>query len=465
MSSRPRRSAAQRATEAITDMADRDNERVMSSRSRRSGGAIASVSRGPPSSPASSVADSNQHVHLMVKVPPSKLRQATNGNSKRSSAGSSVAVGSSRRGAAGTRTRGGKKSYIVESDSDEEDEEEEEEEEEVEELAEIEVGNRAGLVDVDDEEEEEEEEEEDEEMAELGEEDAEGEVDDEMDVDAEGEDDDENADADGDIDMDILPPPVAPPAIKISKPTRGVAQPVKRHANAVAKAAAATKEIVNDDDDDDDELSELESDPEEANEAVRVAPSGEEEAEGEDDDADVDAEGEEIEVADEDAEGEDDEEELDSDDETGSRAETPDLTKLTARQRAKIGGATHEYMKLSDEVQAKKVFTAEELSMRRAEMARRRRNLSEKRNEEVKMETINKLLKKQAPKTNRRNALLAGDETPDEMNRADPLFVRWISSKDGNRIAVPDEMLIGPSGRLFGARGTGSGGKLVQEVS
>jgi Ino eighty subunit 2 len=37
------------------------------------------------------------------------------------------------------------------------------------------------------------------------------------------------------------------------------------------------------------------------------------------------------------------------------------------------------------EVQAKKVFTAEELSMRRAEMARRRRNLSDKRNEEVKV--------------------------------------------------------------------------------
>ena len=40
---------------------------------------------------------------------------------------------------------------------------------------------------------------------------------------------------------------------------------------------------------------------------------------------------------------------------------------------------------LCAEVQAKKVFTAEELSMRRAEMARRRRNLSEKRNEEVKV--------------------------------------------------------------------------------
>jgi len=37
------------------------------------------------------------------------------------------------------------------------------------------------------------------------------------------------------------------------------------------------------------------------------------------------------------------------------------------------------------EVQAKKTFTAEELTMRRAEMAKRRRNLSDKRNEEVKV--------------------------------------------------------------------------------
>jgi D-ribose pyranose/furanose isomerase RbsD len=40
---------------------------------------------------------------------------------------------------------------------------------------------------------------------------------------------------------------------------------------------------------------------------------------------------------------------------------------------------------LITEIQVKKVFTAEELSMRRQEMARRRRNLSEKRNEEVKV--------------------------------------------------------------------------------
>jgi len=85
------------------------------------------------------------------------------------------------------------------------------------------------------------------------------------------------------------------------------------------------------------------------------------------------------------------------------------------------------------------------------------------------METINKLLKKQAPKTNRRNAL-QGDETPDsEGNRSGPLFVRWVSTKEGSRIAVPNEMLIAPVGQVFigpgRAAGGLAGGKMVQEVS
>ncbi|KAK3684257.1 PAPA-1-like conserved region-domain-containing protein [Podospora appendiculata] len=159
---------------------------------------------------------------------------------------------------------------------------------------------------------------------------------------------------------------------------------------------------------------------------------------------------------------------MDSDDDTpggGSRGDTPDLTKLTARQRAKLGDASHEYLKLSDEVQVKKVFTAEELSMRRLEMARRRRNLSEKRNEEVKMETINKLLKKQAPKVSRRT-LLAGEEMPDgEFMKADPMYIRWISNKKGNRVALPDDMAAGPIGQLFSAGGGGGPRKMVQEVS
>jgi Ino eighty subunit 2 len=80
------------------------------------------------------------------------------------------------------------------------------------------------------------------------------------------------------------------------------------------------------------------------------------------------------------------------------------------------------------------------------------------------METINKLLKKQAPKTNRK-AQLAGDETPDgESNKANPVFVRWTSTKDGSQISVPEEMLVGPAGRVFLAGGL-KGGKMVQEVS
>lgn len=83
------------------------------------------------------------------------------------------------------------------------------------------------------------------------------------------------------------------------------------------------------------------------------------------------------------------------------------------------------------------------------------------------METINKLLKKQAPKTTRKAAaLLAGDETPDtESQRADPLFVRWISNREGSRVAVPDELLNGPAGRLFTGAGGLGGAKMVEEVS
>lgn len=77
------------------------------------------------------------------------------------------------------------------------------------------------------------------------------------------------------------------------------------------------------------------------------------------------------------------------------------------------------------------------------------------------METINKLLKKQAPKTNRRTAM-AGEDPDGDSHRANPVFVRWVSTKDGNAVAVPEEILIGPAGRAF--RGLAPG-KMVEEVS
>src|SRR4051794_37650680 len=130
MSSRPRRSAAQRATVAITDMADRDNDRIMSSRARRSGGATSLSRGGPsPSSPTSSAAESatGNSGHLTVKVPSNKLRQATGGNKRVASAAATSASPSTRgpygrsstssAAAAGKRTRGTKKSYVVVSES------------------------------------------------------------------------------------------------------------------------------------------------------------------------------------------------------------------------------------------------------------------------------------------------------------------------------------------------------------
>ncbi|KAK2671094.1 hypothetical protein RAB80_013516 [Fusarium oxysporum f. sp. vasinfectum] len=155
----------------------------------------------------------------------------------------------------------------------------------------------------------------------------------------------------------------------------------------------------------------------------------------------------------------------DAGDETMGFDESVDLTKMTKRQRARFeDDNAHQYMKLSDEVQAKKVFTAEELSMRRQEMARRRRNLSEKRNEEVKMETINKLLKKQAPKINRK-AAAAGAGGLEDSNKPDPVFVRWVSNKNGVRVAVTEEMLDSPAGQVFKPASKLTPGKMVQEVA
>lgn len=106
--------------------------------------------------------------------------------------------------------------------------------------------------------------------------------------------------------------------------------------------------------------------------------------------------------------------------------------------------------------------------MRRQEMARRRKNLSEKRNEEEKMDTINRLLKKQAPKRRGKISaveIAAGAETPevsagDEVERPDPAFVRWVSDQNGYRLGVPAEWKGMPVGALFGE----TGWRAVEEV-
>lgn len=315
-SSRPRRAAAQRANKHITDMVDSDNHissrtgRIMSSRpSRRSEGksAAASVSRGPPSSPS----DSNQHVHLTVKLPASKLRQATSSRPTQSSRQGTRDSFPGGEIVEGKRNRSQKKSYVVVT-SDDDDEE-----------------DAPGEIEEDDEEDAEGE---DDDMMEDDEEDAEGEivVSDNMDIDAEGEDDEEDAEGeDDDMEMDAIPPPA--PVIKVSKPATKKSSAGKPR--VTMKAATTKAAVTQAKDSDDEELSELESEADEIQDTVKVGGGDEEDAEGEDEDI------EEPGAADEDDLGSD---------EDGSQAETPDLTKMTKRQRARFEENGDALMKLSD---------------------------------------------------------------------------------------------------------------------
>ena len=176
-------------------------------------------------------------------------------------------------------------------------------------------------------------------------------------VDAEGdEDDDMDAEGDDDDDMDgDTPAPRIVVSAHRSVPVKPAISITKAQDSVEAKEMAM-------DDDDDDELSDPESD-----------------LDGDDDDA----EGEE----DDELAAQNDDEDMDMDSDEGmSRGQTPDMSKMTKRQRAMVNeDSDGALMALSNEAQKKKHLTAEEHAMRRAEMARRRKNLSEKRNEEEKV--------------------------------------------------------------------------------
>lgn len=265
--------------------------------------------------------ESKESIHLLFKMPSSKLRDATGGTRGGASTRRSVNVFTENPIVSGPRTSRPRKKLVEINTSDEDD-------------------------DIDDQEEDE--------------------VDDD---DAPGE-DDEDADADGDLDMDDAPPQ---PAVS------------KRHAKASAATSKPVKsveakemEMDDDDDEDDEELSEPDSD-----------------AEGEPDDLEESGVGN-VNVGDEELEEDDIDEEIDSDDGLPSN----DPAKMTKRQRGNLGNdflqlpmgectvSLFKWNALSNirtEPQVKKHLTAEERQMRRAEMARRRKNLSEKRNEEEKV--------------------------------------------------------------------------------
>ncbi|KAL8697526.1 MAG: hypothetical protein Q9224_002272 [Gallowayella concinna] len=366
-----------------------------------------SVARSSPSPD-----DSKKSIHLTVKMPASKLREATGASKKNTSISHRDALegGEIITGPRGSRA---KRTVVVESDSDEEDEEDEE------------VGG----------EEEDEEADEEDDM----DEDEEAEAEEDPDDDPEGDDQEADADADGDVEMDDADAQPPPPILKISGP------PSKPVISVTPAQVGKVKSVENKEmgmaDDDDEELSDLGSE-------------GEEDAEGDEDDIDQEVEGRSI--------GE------------GSRSSTPDLSKMTKRQRSRLDQVMgSDFLQLPMEPQIKKHLTAEEHAMRRSEMARRRKNLSEKRNEEEKLDTINRLLKKQAPKRRGKisaeeiasNAMAPPEPSDIEFEKANPVYVRWVSDRSGSRIGVPSEWLENGLENTVGRVFMGGGRrKMVEEI-
>ena len=317
------------------------------------------------------------------------------------------------------------------------------------------------------------------------------------DEDDEENEEDEDLDADGDLEMDEdaddgvplghqPPPPLHTPILRVNPPAAPKSKPkvTVTPAQDVTRKIGATEETEIEEDDDDEELSELGSDDEEnideGDDAEAEEEEEEEEEEGEEEGEEEDAEGEEV---------DEDEEMAEADDSRSpdllSRGTTPDINKMTKRQRSRLNevltasdaiGGSEDFLELPMEPQVKKHLTAEEHAMRRAEMARRRKNLSEKRNEEEKQDTINRLLKKQAPKrrgkisakeieAQDRGDMSEGEEQVEEeapILPANPVFVRWVSNAKGCRVGVPAEWLGAPIGKVFvDSRG---GNKMVEEV-
>ncbi|KAK7202387.1 PAPA-1-like conserved region-domain-containing protein [Myxozyma melibiosi] len=163
-----------------------------------------------------------------------------------------------------------------------------------------------------------------------------------------------------------------------------------------------------------------------------------------------DPESETIEATRDDDELEDD---LDDDDDDEPAEYSTDMSRLTERQRARLMDDSTDLEALPNEGTKKKIYTEEELMLRRTETARRRKNLSEKRREEEKMDTINRLLKKQAPKRKGKVKSTVGSpgtpavedgvqfNLPKASSHApSPDMYRWVSNINGNRLGIPTNM-------------------------
>ncbi|KAL9091360.1 MAG: hypothetical protein Q9159_001444 [Coniocarpon cinnabarinum] len=388
---------------------------------------------GPRTRRGISAEPQKRSIRLTVKAPPRRLQEIKGDDDEVETRAS--------RGRSG-RSKNQRQSYVDKGSSAEEEEDDDEEDEEEEQDA-------AGDPDEQDEEDEDEEDE---------------------------ESDEEDEDADGDEDMEDAPPAPPPPA-KSSKPTIKFSTSTSNKAGKARKPSPGTtinlgsnkhrtveeKETGNAASES--ESSEVEDDPEDLENGALDYPDRS-------DTIKVDAINE---------------SDLDSED---SDSSLPDLSKLTRRQRGGIDEGS--LLALSNEAQKKKFFTAEQITMRRAEMARRRKDLSERRNEQEKADTLRRLLQKPAPTRRSRAQVLAdaereefgpgraglrgesvgGDEDEGEMEpKANRIYARTIIGRKGTRLGVPSEWLDAPIGAMFEKTSKGEGwnevvrsGRMVEEV-
>ena len=305
-------------TRAQLTEASKPPRQAMSDRPHR---AVTKQQKDPDSSPLSTITVARESssspvagrksIKLTLKMAPSKLREVTMGSTARSTSTVSRDSLEPSTRASGPRASRAKRAVVIDSGSDGDDDEEEEEDESDDEQSDVDDEGVIAQREEDDAGEDEERGEEDDAEGEEDEDEEEEEGEEE-----EEEEEEEDADGDADVDMEDMDAAPPPPVIQRIGPSSNpklmvTPAPTKGHIRSVeAKEIQMANDAASDED-----LSELPDD---------------EDAEGEDvaeDEAMVDA--------DEDAEG-------DSDDDL-SRDGTPDMTKLTKRQRARIGeeGSEH----------------------------------------------------------------------------------------------------------------------------
>lgn len=124
---------------------------------------------------------------------------------------------------------------------------------------------------------------------------------------------------------------------------------------------------------------------------------------------------------------------------------TPDPQRMTSRQKSMLtegGASAGDFLELPLSSR-QKILSQEEQALKRTELARRRKNLSERKLEEEKMDTLNKLLYKQPKKGSNSGTETPIEEEKDAKKRREMIshaaMTSWKSCKAGMTFSYGEE--------------------------